>query len=303
MKILIQTEVLPAPFHWDPRCPRRGTERFYVETAKALAENGHEVQVVYDGAYLERDNVQYQKRDFLAEPGEFDAILKCNQRGPFRGSEMDPPRGETRVVWWTNFADFRLQQLTFRDADAAVVISNYAASIVGDAGGDSPPLYVVPHGVDKTFWTPGSSGLRDQYRICLYTSSPDRGGGWLREVFESLDTDYELICSPYPGWGEPFTEEQLRERYRIARYWLHPGMGTELFCLSAAEAQACGCVPIINPTGALAETVRWGHRFPSDKYLEGLAATLRGDYVGGANADHLLDWKQATALLEEVLCE
>lgn len=296
MNILMVTERLPFSFRWDPRYPQRGSEKFYVETAKHLALLGHDVQVEMEhiSSIIRLEGVEYCPRGDARNPP--DAVLLCNWRGSYHS-----PVPEARIVRWTAFADFRLKDITFRDCDAQIVISNYAAELAEEGTADSPDLYVVPLGIDKEFWTPGSEPREN---TCLYTSSPDRGGAWLQSEWKNIYnlTGYDLTCSPYPGSGkEPWSADRLRNEYREAKYWLHPGMGRELFCLSGAEAQACGTVPIIVPHEGLHETIRWGHRFSADRYLEGLVSVLQATYVSGPNADHLLSWAEATKKLEEVL--
>lgn len=296
MRILIVTESLPPAFFWHPSNPVRGTEQFYVETAKWLAAFGHDVVVEVDGITfsIDLDGVVYSPRN-LPIRTVVDSVLLANWRGPVPNGI-----GEPRIVRWTAFADFRLDQQTFRDCDATVVISNYAAELAGDGTADSPELYVVPLGIDKDFWQPPVP-MAQRSKKCLYTSSPDRGGVWLKSWWDYVqrETGFELVCSPYGS--EPWSRIRLRSECQAASYWLHPGRGRELFCLSGAEAQACGAVPIIVPNEALTETVRWGHRFPADKYLSGLVSVLKSDYVSGVNADHILSWEQATRKMEEVL--
>jgi hypothetical protein len=285
VKISIWTEPLPPPFHWNPRAPVRGTEKFYVQTAAWLTRFGHEVEVVYDGAPVTVSGARYLPRA-TARPGE--RRLVCN--------DYSAP-GD---VFWTNFADFSPE----RDRcprRATIVVSRFAQRRAG------VEAVVVPHGYDPGVYHPPAPGA-ERERVCCYTSSPDRGGDLLSRAWPEVErlSGYSLWISTYPGrGGTPPSDAEVAHRLRRSRYWLHPGLGTELFCLSAAEAQACGCVPIVAPHQALHETVRHGFRFCQVDYLNGLVRVLRAfdDHPLHADAEHLLTWEQATRELWRVLLD
>lgn len=295
MRVTIVAEVLPKGWEWSVENPVTGGNRFVVNTAEWLAKFGHAVTVIMDRVTgLNRNGVDYRPRSPV--PVDTDVVLECNARSITRYGT------DTRVVWWTSFADFKLDLVPGHYIDAVCVISQYAAGVAGDGDLDSPQMFVTPLGIDKKLFSAGPP-LAEREALCVYSSSPDRGGTALKAAWDNVYnlTGYRLECTGYSA--DPKSDADLADLYRRARYWLHPGMGTELFCLSACEAQACGAVPIVNPVGGLHETVKWGHRFGSGEYLQGLISVLQSATVGSANADHVLSWEDATRNLEAVLSE
>lgn len=114
----------------------------------------------------------------------------------------------------------------------------------------------------------------------LFSSIPDRGLGWMREVWDRVKVeipDVSLsITSDYRLWGvsgarneqyrikfiqeenvkfhgalprEAFIDEQLSSDLMV-----YPCIYDELFCIACAEAQVAGAYPITTETGALSTT-------------------------------------------------
>jgi glycosyltransferase involved in cell wall biosynthesis/tetratricopeptide (TPR) repeat protein len=69
---------------------------------------------------------------------------------------------------------------------------------------------------------------------------------------------------------------------------------TETFCISAAEAQACGCVPLTNDCAALATTNRYGVQVPRTGNADG-AYHLLCDYL----ANHEKEWRDGARQVME----
>jgi hypothetical protein len=207
------------------------------------------------------------------------------------------------VIHWTNFADFTPSKV-HPAADKVILISEYARRKAGFPLG-SPDVVVVGHGYDPAVFFPPPEGTQRK-RQAVYSSAPDRGGTWLAERWDPIEdaTGYKLIQTAYPGYGRPLTHPQVANLLRESEYWVHPGLGTELFCLAAAEAQACGCVPIYAAEGALPETIHYGHSFPIPTFLNGLETVLNAPWLRlsqRSNAGHLMTWEQATQAILRVL--
>jgi hypothetical protein len=251
LKIALYTEPLPPSFHWSPEKAWRGTEEFYVETAKALFDLGHSVEVFYDGPSMLVEQVAFGGgvvyRPRVEYRGGFDAVLCCNAQPPglFPG---------TRHVYWSNLHGDRFERHLW--ADAQIVISAFQRQ-----NHETPPdtdqrggpgqfrTAVVGHGVDAGKYV---GGVKEP--LALYSSSMDRGGHWLKANWGSFGTGLTLVCTE----GR-LSNAEVDDLYRRARVWLHPAMGVELFCISALKAQAAGCLCVYSPTMALPETVRPGH--------------------------------------------
>ena len=292
MKLQIQTEILPPGWWWDPKRPVRGTDKFYSETAKAAVHLGWDVDVIYDGEPTTVGGVEFMPRnsDRVA-----DHYLICNPKPDTVDKDLLP-----EATIWTNFYlnnyDPWLKSLNLSSDCDLVVISNYAKSLFS---GSCVDPRVVPHGVDHSIFYPPAEGA-DRKPQCVYLSSPDRGLGRLQAFWRDYDieacTGYSLVTTPYGKTD--LSDDDIADLLRESAYWLHPGDGVELFCLAAVEAQACGCVPIVVPTGALTETVQFGHRLPSAGYEAGLYGILSGPgYVPAVNADHVPDWLEVTKRL------
>jgi hypothetical protein len=287
VRVLIDTEVLPPEYHWDPRGYRRGTEEFYVETAAALLKLGFtEVVVRYDGPLLEHNGVAYIPRSGVEVGVAPDAYLACNQ-----GSGTIPhPAAADRNVYWTNKYGLRAADVQ-PGWDATVVISEYHRSIfmAGCPFADEPQ--VIGHGTDLVY------DRRPKAPICIYTSAPDRGLSFLREIWPEVErmTGYKLVVA-----DGSMTNEEMSELYQSAQYWLHPGLGIELFCISALKAQAAHCIPVVVPHMALDETVKFGVKASLWQYRDALIAALGNPLV--VPADYKAPtWLEATAPLAALL--
>lgn len=54
--------------------------------------------------------------------------------------------------------------------------------------------------------------------------------------------------------------DAVAREFRQAGIWAYPCLFPETSCITAMKAQAAGAMPVVIPTAALAETVRWGLR-------------------------------------------
>jgi len=294
--LVIECEFVPPKYRFDPAFPVRGTDKFYVKTAEAVAKSGKfdNVVVLYDGDETKFvKGVTYVPRSqWLA--GGASVWLRCNPRG-----YRPRPKHVDYFMVWTNFAlpsgfyaDF---VKNCPDVDRICVISQYAkARFQADCG--QIDLKVVPHGIDHGIYNRPEVEER-QPRVC-FTSSPDRGLDVIRQVWQ----DYEL--APYAElWASSYgtqakSDGQVADVLRTSDFWVHPGVGEELFCLAAVEAQACGATPIVVPNGALAETARFGYRSTAESFAETLATAVTNRLtLKGVHANWNPSWEQATAIL------
>jgi glycosyltransferase involved in cell wall biosynthesis len=117
------------------------------------------------------------------------------------------------------------------------------------------------------------------YRL-IFTSVPDRGLHYLRDVWTFMKNEIPdlslVITSDYRLWG---TDTPRNEKHRMpwigvdgvtflgavprrklieeqlkADIYSYPNVYDELFCVSCAEAQACGAYPVTSGIGALQTT-------------------------------------------------
>lgn len=276
MFIEMFTESLPPAYRWHPDDDfKRGTTEFYIETAKALRTLGHDVIVYYDGEPQHIDDITYLPH--AAYVGS-DALLSCNAR---------PPKLARRNVYWTNLFDERAGD--FQDFDAIVVLSPYHKKIFG-----SEKVHVIGHGCHPERYKGADKGAD----ICLFSSSPDRGKDFLESIWPTVkeETGAQLITT-YCG----YTEEQMDKLYRAARYWLHPGDGVELFCISALKAQAAGCLPVYVPNMALATTVKYGVKTTKAKFAEDLINAIK--FTPPVKRVKIPTWLEVTKEIEKLLLQ
>lgn len=260
----IWTETLPPQYWWDPAAPMRGTEEFYVRTAECLAERGYQVRVIYDGPSCTLRGVAYFNRgESMArnwDQWRGEVVLWCNDPESacpvFRGASETP-----RIIRWTNKYGDRPSTLgVFHDY---VVISEFQKSIY------SPLAHVVGHGCEPTSPAPSTKA-----NLALFSSSPDRGLDFLKSIWPRVGsaTGVKLLYSDGSS-----SNQEMDAYYAESKYWLHPGLGVELFCISALKAQAAGCIPCVVPHMALAETVKYGLKTSLDRYERDLIAFFKSD--------------------------
>jgi len=122
---------------------------------------------------------------------------------------------------------------------------------------------------------------------CIFCSVPDRGQDILRtlwpRVLEAAPHASLVITSDYTLWGSSPLDHNHRLRWigqegvtyagKVSRHELtllqtqaelhtFPCTYEELFCISAAECQTAGALPITTDIGALPSTNQWGEVLP-----------------------------------------
>lgn len=246
--IEIWTEVLPKEWHWTPDKYLGGTPETVVEVARSLAIEWGEVIVYYDGPAGEYDGVYYLPRNNFAGDG---IVISFNSL---------PPKLGKHSICWVNW--WGAKQEDFMMYDERIVLSPYQQR---DFGSDSRivPLSCWP----EKFINPVKVNKR-----CLYSSSPDRGGEFLKSIWPEVEerTGAELITT----YRKDIPENEMIELYKSSKFWLHPCQGVELFCIAAVKAQVAKCVPVVVPNMALETTVKYGVKTTIDDYKEDLIQAI-----------------------------
>lgn len=142
-------------------------------------------------------------------------------------------------------------------------------------------IIVIPNGVSDIF----KPSLNKKSKTCIFFSAPHKGivplpKIWKQVVKQHPDAILKVFSSPslyananaeYPEKPEhkeaieelkslpgvfysPCIErEELLSHIQDAAFFIHPNVWEETFCVSMAEAMACGCYPIVSHIGALKE--------------------------------------------------
>lgn len=279
--ISLYSEPLPEAYHWSPANYVGGGPEFIVETAKALDMLGHEVVVYYDGEATLKDNVWFLPRSQYI-PSEI--VIAQNSR-PLQ-------MGEKNIYWTSLFHD---RDENFMDFDVRVVLSKYHQGIFGKNS------TIVP----LACWPEDLKPMKKKFQA-IYTSSPDRGGKFLEEIWPQvyketgcpLKMSYGASGGKISGieyLGRPNNDE-MNQLYRESAYWVHPCQGIELFCIAGYKAQVAGCIPIVIPNMALIETIKYGTKTTKEDFIKDSIFTIRAiEQIPSEN------WKSWTDVTKELL--
>jgi hypothetical protein len=240
----IWTEELPKDWWWTPDRYLGGTPEFAINTAKALKDN---VIVYYDGKAVEYEGIFYLPRtQFVGK----DIVIACNSK---------PPRLGNYNIAWLSWADKTHKD--YADFDECITLSPYHQKMFGDSR-------VIAPG----YWPEQFKRTQTKARQCLYSSSPDRGGYFLKGIWTEVaeKTGAKLIST----YEVDISEKEMCELYSTSQFWLHPGFGIELYCISAMKAQVGGCIPVVVPNMALETTVKYGVKTTIEMYKEDLIQAI-----------------------------
>lgn len=268
-----------------------GSEYALLTMCEAWKDAGHRVRL-YNDPINPRDTKFGQFPISAFTPGDERDVL-INFRSPNPKSLV----AKGLKVWWScdqytvgNYADFA------PNMDKIVCISefhkDYFKRVYNIHNAVAIDLPVRVHDFE------GMEVEKEPYRL-IFTSIPDRGLQYLRDSWifiKGVVPDASLvITSDYRLWG---VHEPRNERYRMAWIGLddvqflgaiprsrlieeqlradiyaYPNIYDELFCVSCAEAQACGAYPVTSGIGAL-NTTNMGTIIPGDP-RDGRSAFLK----------------------------
>lgn len=285
---------------WEPSDPRLGgTEESIVQWAKHLKSLGHTVRVYRNGRLKHSPDGYFERYNYDGS-GDFTINIKS--------SDIAPKGPTLYLTNETNATDLDLSAY-----DGVIWPSSWAARNIPV---NNANLYVIPHGYDPQTIFPGLKVPKQ----CFYASSPDRGLETLLKVWPdvyaqhpeaTLLVTYAAPSEVVPGvmfLGE-CTEDEMNHIYQTSDIWCHPCSGGELFCITGIKAQVAGCVPVVMPTMALAETVRGGYFAKTEQaYKEVLIKALsdretNADIRKGLADQHYADWAETAELLLRTMGE
>lgn len=272
---------------WSPTDTRLGgTEESVVRWAEELRGRGHEV-IIYDNS----------TRDSYAGGGDICINIKSSEVAP-----KEP------TLYLTNEVDATTKDLSMYDG--VIWPSAWAEENIPV---NNRVRFILPHGYDPENIYPDKKIPRQ----CLYASSPDRGLNTLLKVWPKVYAEHpdatlkvtygapDYDCPGVEFLGE-VDEETMDRLYRESDIWCHPASGGELYCITGIKAQAAGCVPVIIPTMALAETVRHGYFASEHDYGDVLDKALsepvkRDKIRQELKKEHYPSWVDSTSRLLEII--
>lgn len=266
---------------WKPDDTRLGgTEESIVEWAKELSKLGHSVDV-YDN-----DN-----RNSYKGGGDICINIKSSEIAP-----KEP------TLYLTNEVDATNKDLS---AYAGVIWpSKWARDNIPV---NNPNLFIVPHGYDDKKINSQHKKISKQ---CFYASSPDRGLETLLEAWPKVHKahpDATLLLT-YGVEGVDLSgvtclgdvdENTMNDIFNTSDIWCHPASGGELYCITGIKAQAAGCWPVIIPTMALQETIKYGTFATKENYADKLIEAL--DAHPEPPKNHYPTWQDSATMLEDII--
>ncbi len=181
---------------------------------------------------------------------------------------------------------------------------------------------IVGNGIDPDAFM--TSPPRQKGKM-VYTSSADRGLEHLLEMWGDIKKKIpEAELHVFYGWGtfdklnannpermawkkrmvdkmdQPgiidrgrVNHEEMAHELLTADLWTYPTHFEEIHCISAAKAQAAGCIPVVTNYAALKETVQrglkvdgdpWDEDYP-DNYIKAVVEAYSGDWKRGEMHD------------------
>lgn len=264
-----------------------GAELSMLTFMPILAKAGHQVRV-YNNPRIRgvHDGVEFLNINEYAPREKRDAVILYRSPNPMLAASKG------RKVFWScdqqTAGDYRTD--VFPYVDHTVVISKRHHDYFSERYGlPSAKMTAIDLGVRLWDYNPGETPAKVPGRM-IFTSVPDRGLEILRVCWDEIKSnaphaslvitaDYRLWGVPDPGnhqhkvsWqGLPdvsflgmIPRSQLVVEQMQAQVLSYPCIYDEFFCITAAEAQVAGAVPITSSMGALETTNRYGIQIPGN---------------------------------------
>jgi len=310
-----------------------GAELALVTQMEHLARAGHDVRVYNnpraEGVY---SGVHYLPRSSFSPKEDRDVFVV------FRAPTPLVRTSKGKKVFWScdQFTVGNFSTDVFPFVDEIVVISEFHKDFFKRHYGLSEDrMTIIGLGVREEDYTSDVEKIRNRVIFC---SVPERGLSLVRQAWPIIIRDVPeaslCITSDYRLWGldNPNNYEYRMSFVRVhgvdfkgmiprrelctlqqqAEIMLYPCVYDELFCISAAECQVAGAVPITSTKAALATTNRYGiqldHLDPGlyAKEVVELLTTRREELESRREMceDSIrgeFSWKVASLLWEEVL--
>ncbi len=265
-----------------------GAELAMMTLMEVFADRGHEVTVYNDPTTAgDYSGVFYRPlAEFITEH-ERDVLIVF--RSPNNRINHDRIPKTQKVIWWST------DQITVGDFSALAAKVNHVVTISPFHTDYFANHYSIPdekmHRIDLGVrtWEYKEDIAKVPNRLIM-CSIPDRGLQqllvmWPKILAEVPDASL-VITSDYRLWGAPgagnsqhrlmwieqasvdflgcISREELVKEQMKAEIMSYPCTYDELFCISAAECQVAGAIPVTTEKGALVTTNEYGVVLPGD---------------------------------------
>lgn len=298
-----------------------GAELAMMTLMEVFAKRGHKVRVHNDPKRAsEFKGVQYLPLNAYNDRTPRDVLIifrSPNKR--YHRSQMPP---ETKKIWWStdqftigNFAKFA------EEVDYVVTISPFHTSYHFERY--KIPLDKMNHiDLGVRTWEYSDDIKKIPGRL-IFCSIPDRGLPVLNAAWALIKRDAPhaslVITSDYTLWGTgpnnanhrltwaglddvlfrgKVPRSELVVLQREAEIMSYPSLYEELFCISAAECQVAGALPVTSDKGALTTTNEFGVIIPGNpktaSWVENFANRI-ASLLGGEH-DYLINRQDSMVL-------
>lgn len=290
-----------------------GAELAMMTLMEVFAKRGHKVRVHNDPKVAQEFNgVQYLPLAAYNNRTPRDVLIIFRSPNTRYTRGQMPP--EVKKIWWStdqftvgNFAEFQ------HEVDYVVTISPYHTNYHHDR-------YEIPldkmHHIDLGVrtWEYEEAIAKIPGRM-IFCSIPDRGLPILHAAWPLIKRDAPhaslVITSDYTLWGTgpnnanhrlswagaddvifkgKVARSELTVLQRQAEIMSYPSLYEELFCISAAECQVAGALPVTTDMGALISTNEFGIIIPGNpktaSWVDNFANRIAN--LLGAEHDYLL---------------
>ena len=278
-----------------------GAELALVTLAEVLAQRGHEVSV-YNNPEVHGKHGSVVYRNV----GEWSAH-KHDTVIVFRTPFPQVRWSRAKKIFWScdQYTEGNFSTDVFPYVDEVVTISPFHSKYFESAYGYRG-AHVIDLGVRTWEYNEHVPKVKNRFVFC---SVPGRGLQYLRKAWDRIVKEYPdaslAITSDYRLWGslDPLNQQhraQWRDATGVnfhgrvlrsvmvklqleAELFAYPCTYDELFCISVAECQVAGAIPITSNAGALPTTNRFGIVLSGDPrtvewqeaFLETILAHLR----------------------------
>ena len=278
-----------------------GAELAMMSLMKVFAERGHEVEVYNDPRNAHSyDGVSYKQRGAFNESQPREAVIIFRSPNPLVTRRC----GADKVLWWScdqyTIGDFAMQG---RSVDHIVCISQFHQKYFTITYGLPKESISV---IDLGCWLPDYDIAVEKIQgRMIFCSIPDRGldamlAAW-PQIKDEAPAASLVITSDYRLWGTSANNARHRlswagqpdvqfvgkvPRAELVRLQMeaevhsYPCTYDELFCISAAEAQVAGAIPVTSNWGALSATNEFGIQIPGNPHSPEFVQTFAKKCAG-----------------------